>query len=99
MEALKSGKNILLFIDDKEGKYIKKFTSLIYSDKRVKECISNRYIPIVVKMSSHISYPIELYYTTIYPTLFIANAKDEIPVNFMQSKNFTTTDIYTFVCR
>ena len=98
LEAVKNQKSILLLIDNSRGEHIKRFTSSIYSDKRLQECIADRYIPIIVKEGGDISYPIELFYTTIYPVIFIANPNNEIPIDSMHDKSFRYTDLYKFAC-
>lgn len=51
---------------------IENFMNQPYIDK-----LNQKFVAIMVTYNSKISYPIELYYSTVFPTLFFVNSRDE----------------------
>ena len=76
LEAKAEGKPLLLLVvnRDKNSTYILK--TCFSKDSVVKE-VNSKTVPIIVLFGSKQNYPIEMFYTTTFPTLFIVNPKDE----------------------
>ena len=77
MQAHKENKNlfVLLVNDNQKSKHI---FSKLYKEKALMKRLNQEYISILVNVNYKTTYPIELYYTTQFPTMFIANAKLEL---------------------
>jgi thioredoxin-related protein len=75
--AKKQNKNLLVFLRKKECKECQKMlkTTLINQDYIKK--INKRYISVIVTHEDQNEYPIELFYTLDFPTLFFVSAEDE----------------------
>lgn len=67
----------MLFLQEKDCSECKKMLkTTLYNQKYIKE-INDSYISIIVQREDKISYPIELFYTLTYPTIFFINTEDE----------------------
>ena len=77
LSAKKQNKNIMLFLQEKDcGECKKMLQTTLYNQAYIKE-INDSYISIIVQRENKISYPIELFYTLAYPTVFFINSEDE----------------------
>lgn len=76
-EAKKTNKEILLLLLKKECATCKDIFVDVFSDKEVQRRIKAKYIPVVVFFEDKNSYPIELFYTQSFPTLFFVSSIDE----------------------
>jgi len=65
---------LLVVNKDRNSTYVLKN---IFSKKSIVKMVNNKTIPVIVLFESKNSYPIEMFYTTIFPTLFLINSKDE----------------------
>lgn len=75
--AKKQNKNIILYLQEKDCLDCKKMLqTTLYNQNYIKK-INDSYISIIVQRENKISYPIELFYTLTYPTVFFINTKDE----------------------
>lgn len=93
LEAKKEKKKIVLLVLKKECVECKTIFIDIFKDSEVEAKISSEYIPIVVFFEDKNSYPIELFYTQLFPTLFFVSQEDE---SFLQEplfKNFTKKEV------
>ena len=59
----------------------------IFSSTLIKKCFMNqpyidkvnqKTVPVIIIYESRLSYPIEMYYTTVFPTLFLVDTKTEM---------------------
>jgi len=77
LSAKKQNKNIMLFLQERDCIDCKKMLqSTLYNQDYIKK-INDSYISIIVQRENQISYPIELFYTLTYPTVFFINTEDE----------------------
>lgn len=76
-EAKKAKKEILLLVLKKECEACKSVLSEVFGDKEVQKALNGRYVPVAVFYENKNSYPIELFYTQEFPTLFFVSYKDE----------------------
>jgi len=61
------------------GKY-KNSTNVLkntFSKKSIVKMVNNKTVPIIVLFEGKNSYPIEMFYTTVFPTFFLLDSKDE----------------------
>ena len=63
---LKNRQILLLLLKNREEM---KILSLIQNNSSISKCINEKYIAIVIIAETQNSYPIELYYTTIFPII------------------------------
>ena len=45
------------------------------------EHINKNMVPVIVMYEGKLSYPIEMYYTTVFPTLFFVDSQRELFIN------------------
>ncbi len=86
-DAKKEKKNMIIFIassqDKKSNQVLKKF---FLNQPFIKQ-LNENFISVLVNVKYKTSYPIELFYTTKFPSIFFASYKDE---------SFLTHPIYGF---
>jgi thioredoxin-related protein len=76
-QAKKEKKEIILLVLKKECTECKKVFVEVFNDKEVQEEVNKKYIAIVVFFEHENSYPVELFYTQSFPTLFFVSSDDE----------------------
>ena len=85
--AQKEKKNMMLFIastkDNNSNEILKKY----FLNQDYIEYINKNFISVLITVEHKTSYPIELFYTTNFPSIFFASYKDE---------SFLTHPIYDF---
>jgi len=79
-EAVEEGKRLLLLLADTPDNG-RKLLAAIGKDPELIRRITNGYVAVIVIADARANYPIELYYTTRFPTIFLVDAKGEIPLN------------------
>lgn len=77
----------MIFIASKKSKKSNKILKEYFLNQDYIEYINKHFISILVTVEYKTSYPIELFYTTQFPSLFFASYKDE---------SFLTHPIYEF---
>lgn len=70
-------KNILILILKKENPNYQKVFVDIFNDQKLSQHINKNFIPVVVFYENPNSYPIELFYTQIFPAIFFVSNEDE----------------------
>lgn len=85
--AQKEKKNLMLFIastkDNSSNEILKKY----FQNQNYIEYLNTNFINVLITVEHKTSYPIELFYTTTFPSIFFASYKDE---------SFLTHPIYYF---
>ncbi|WP_292659164.1 hypothetical protein [Nitratifractor sp.] len=78
-EAVEEGKRLLFLLagTSDDGR---KLLAAIGKDSELTRKISDDYVAVIVIADAKANYPIELYYTTKYPAIFLVDAKREIPL-------------------
>jgi len=66
----------VLLVDTKEES--KRLLTNLYKKKEFINLLNKRFVSILINIEYKTSYPIELYYTTKFPTIFIVDSKLEI---------------------
>jgi hypothetical protein len=85
IEAKRVKKDILLLVLKKECIKCKTIFTEIFDKDDIRKSVNEKYIPIIVFFEDKNSYPIELFYTQFFPTLFFVSSKDE---SFLQKPLF-----------
>lgn len=93
IEAKQTDKEILLLVLKKESLRSKTIFNDIFIKEDVANIINKKYIAVVVFFEDKNSYPIELFYTQIFPTLFFVSSKDESYLQKPLSGNFTKEEL------
>jgi hypothetical protein len=86
-EAHKQNKNLMIFISSNKTKKSNEILKKYFINQDYIKYINQNFISVLITIEYKISYPIELYYTTQFPSLFFASHKDE---------SFLTHPIYEF---
>lgn len=86
-QAHKQKKNLMIFIASNKTKESNKILSKYFINQEYIEYINKNFISVLVNVEYKTSYPIELFYTTTFPSIFFASYKDE---------SFLTHPIYKF---
>lgn len=76
-EAKKEKKEVLLLVIKKESAECKDIFVEVFGDKEVQDEVERKYIAVVAFFEHKNSYPIELFYTQSFPTIFFASSRDE----------------------
>jgi hypothetical protein len=76
--ALRQHKNLLVILVKSECKTCRELIRRIGSDPKLQQKIAAQYIPVILTAGPGATYPIELYYCTHFPTLFLVNAETEV---------------------
>ena len=69
-------KPLLLLVLNK-GRNSTRILKTCFAKETVAEAVNSKTVPVMVLFEGQNSYPIEMFYTTVFPTLFIINSKDE----------------------
>ena len=87
MIAQQEKKNLMLFIastkDNSSNEILKKY----FQNQNYIEYLNTNFINVLITVEHKTSYPIELFYTTSFPSIFFASHKDE---------SYLTHPIYKF---
>lgn len=85
--AHKEKKNLMILITSSKDKKSNEVLKNYFMNQDYIKYINNNFISVLVNVDYKDSYPIELFYTTSFPSLFFASYKDEL---------FLTHPIYEF---
>jgi len=76
-KAKKEHKNLLVYLVKNSCKPCNNTITKQFMHKNYIKTINNKFVSIIVTYEGKTSYPIEMYYSTIFPTLFFVNTKTE----------------------
>lgn len=76
-QAHKTKKNLMIYIASSKEVKSKKILKEYFTNKDYIEYLNKNFINVLVTIEYKTSYPIELFYTTTFPTIFFASYKDE----------------------
>ena len=82
-EAVKEGKALLVYLIAAEDKRGISLIRHIASESGTSRRLFRRYVPVILLAGSRSNYPIELYYSTVLPTLFFMDPAREVPLRPM----------------
>lgn len=92
-QAKKEKKEILLLVLRKECADSRKIFVELFNDKEVQEKVNRKYIAVVAFFEHENSYPVELFYTQSFPTLFFVSSRDESYLQKPLRGFFTKDDV------
>lgn len=73
----KQNKNMMILLISSKQKESMKIVKKLFMNKKYVSHLNKNYINILINVDYKTSYPIELFYTTKFPSLFFASHKDE----------------------
>jgi thioredoxin-related protein len=85
--AQKEKKNMMLFIASTKDKNSSEILRKYFQNQAYINYLNTNFINVLITVEYKTSYPIELFYTTSFPSIFFASYKDE---------SFLTHPIYNF---
>ena len=77
-QAHKEQKPLLVLVIKKDSALTPQIIKNNFMNTSYIEYINKEMVPVIVRYEGVLSYPIEMYYTTVFPTLFIVDSKREI---------------------
>ena len=77
-KAHQKHKPLWVLVVKKDSPHTGKIIKNIFMNQEYVEYINENMIPVIVTYEGRLSYPIEMYYTTIFPTLFFVDSQREL---------------------
>ena len=77
-KALKEHKPLLVLVVRKNDPLSSQIIKKTFMDQDYVDKINGEMVPVIVTYEGALSYPIEMYYTRIFPTLFFVDSQREI---------------------
>ena len=93
IEAKNSNKILLVMLVKNSCKKCNEVLNKVFTDKPYIKSLNQKVVAVLINKDYKNSYPIEMYYTTVYPTLFFVNPKNETFIKEPVYKNITKEDI------
>ena len=79
--AHKQNKLLVVLVVKKNSKMCNKILHQQFMNHPYIDTINDKMIAVMVTYEGKLSYPIEMYYTTVFPTLFLVDTKSEMFMN------------------
>jgi len=76
-KALKEHKPLLVLVVKKNNPLSSQIIKNSFMDQDYVDVINAKMVPVIVIYEGVLSYPIEMYYTTVFPTLFFVDSSKE----------------------
>ena len=76
--AHKENKPLVVLVVKKDSKMCNKILHQQFMNQPYIDTINDKMIAVMVTYEGKLSYPIEMYYTTVFPTLFLVDTKSEM---------------------
>jgi len=77
-KALQEKKPLLVFVIKKDASLSSQIISRTFMNKSYVDHINEKMVPVIVTYEGALNYPIEMYYTTVFPTLFFVDSSREV---------------------
>jgi hypothetical protein len=77
-KALKENKPLLVLVVKKNDPLSSEIIKNSFMNKKYVDLINQSMVPVIVTYEGVLSYPVEMYYTTVFPTLFFVNSEKEL---------------------
>ncbi len=77
-KALKEHKPLLVLVVKKNDSLSSQIIKNVFMDQDYVDKINAEMVPVIVTYEGALSYPIEMYYTTVFPTLFFVDSEKEL---------------------
>ena len=75
--AYKENKPLMVLLVKKDCQKCKDVIAKEFTNNAKVDELNKKYISVIITYNSKVSYPIELYYSTTFPTLFFVDSKTE----------------------
>ena len=92
-EARDSDKILLVLLVKNGCKKCNEVLKKVFTDRPYIKTLNQKVIAVLINKEYKSSYPIEMYYTTVYPTLFLVNPQNETFIREPVYKNITKDDL------
>ncbi len=92
-EARDSDKILLVLLVKNGCKKCNEVLKKVFTDRPYIKTLSQKVIAVLINKEYKSSYPIEMYYTTVYPTLFFVNPQNETFIKEPIYGNIVKNDI------
>ena len=76
-KALKEHKPLLVLVVKKNNPLSSTIIKNSFMDQSYVDAINSKMVPVIVTYEGALSYPIEMYYTMVFPTLFFVDSSKE----------------------
>ena len=96
LEAKKSNKILMVMLVKNSCKKCNKVLNEVFTNQPYIKSLNKKVVAVLINKDYKNSYPIEMYYTTVYPTLFFVNPKNETFIKEPVYKNITKNDLMFF---
>ena len=77
-KALKEHKPLLVLVTKRKDPHASYIIKNTFMDQRYVDVINQKMVPVIVTYEGLLSYPVEMYYTTVFPALFFVNSEKEL---------------------
>jgi len=98
-KALKEHKPLLVLVVKKSDSLSSQIIKKTFMDQDYVDGINSKMVPVIVTYEGALSYPIEMYYTTIFPTLFFVDSERELFLHEPLYGEEITQDIVSEICK
>ena len=92
-EARDSDKILLVLLVKNGCKRCNEVLKKVFTDKPYIKSLNQKVVAVLINKEYKSSYPIEMYYTTVYPTLFFVNPQNETFIKEPIYGNIVKNDI------
>jgi len=92
-EARDSDKILLVLLVKNGCKRCNEVLNKVFTDKPYIKSLNQKVVAVLINKEYKSSYPIEMYYTTVYPTLFLVNPQNETFIKEPIYGNIVKNDI------
>jgi thioredoxin-related protein len=76
--AIKEQKRLFVLAIESNCSSCKRIVYELMQEKEIAIKINKKFVPVIVNFSHKVDYPIELLYTTVFPTIFLLDPKNEL---------------------
>jgi len=98
-KALKEHKPLLVLVVKKNNPLSSQIIKNAFMDQDYVDEVNSKMVPVIVTYEGALSYPIEMYYTTIFPTLFFVDSERELFLHEPLYGEEITQDIVSEICK
>jgi len=98
-KALKEHKPLLVLVVKKNNSLSSQIIKNAFMDQDYVDEVNSKMVPVIVTYEGALSYPIEMYYTTIFPTLFFVDSERELFLHEPLYGEEITQDIVSEICK
>jgi len=98
-KALKEHKPLLVLVVKKNNPLSSQVIKNAFMDQDYVDEVNSKMVPVIVTYEGALSYPIEMYYTTIFPTLFFVDSERELFLHEPLYGEEITQDIVSEICK